>query len=555
MHISRTTTPPSEQYSAASAVLLNELFKGSISLAIAMYRIQISSRTNTTQIHLHSLVPWNWPWRRTMSDIFSSDCWKLSIPAILYVFQNNLQYVAASNLDAATFQVTYQMKILTTAGFSVILLRKQLSKLKWGALFLLALGVGIVQIQSGDSHAKHTEGMTHMNPITGFLAVCAACFTSGLAGVYFEMVLKNSTTDLWIRNVQLSLFSLIPALLPAIWENNTDVGSSSFFSALITLPARLLHNFTFWAWATVLTQVLGGLITALVIKHADNILKGFATSLSIVLSFIASVILFQFPITGTFLLGAIVVLVATWLYNRRDGSPTVITPSVGTSPLSIGDSRGRTRNRMEREHENIKLYAIKSNSSHDNMINVIYPSSSQRATTSSSPLPHRRFQTDIEVSSSNSNLVSPIDTGFDLDITTQNTTIEKAKTLLSKLGISPSPSPAPSRPHSPLPLIRSSSSENLSPPPFHATPNHMGSPSHPIYTPPPSRPSSPTKIMLQVTQMVHLGVSSVKVGSTSSRAGSRKGSGDSVRSSWEERRGSNGNVNGVRTSSESEGKD
>jgi hypothetical protein len=53
-----------------------------------------------------------------------------------------------------------------------------------------------------------------MVPFKGFLAVAAACFTSGLAGVYFEMVLKNSTADLWVRNVQLSLFSLLPALVP-----------------------------------------------------------------------------------------------------------------------------------------------------------------------------------------------------------------------------------------------------------------------------------------------------------------------------------------------------
>jgi Nucleotide-sugar transporter len=38
----------------------------------------------------------------------SPDCWKLSIPAILYVIQNNLQFIAASNLDVATFQVSYQ---------------------------------------------------------------------------------------------------------------------------------------------------------------------------------------------------------------------------------------------------------------------------------------------------------------------------------------------------------------------------------------------------------------------------------------------------------------
>lgn len=236
------------------------------------------------------------------------------------VIQNNLQYVAASNLVAATFQVTYQMKILTTAAFSVLLLRKKLFSNQWLSLLFLAIGVGVVQIQGGvDSQlgvsARAPTALLEMNGMKGFLAVVAACFTSGLAGVYFEMVLKNSQTDLWIRNVQLSLFSLLPALAPIIFTQNAsgyDTGKG-FISSLF-------NNFGAWAWATVFVQVLGGLVTAMVIKYSDNILKGFATSLSIVISFLASVALFDFKITITFILGSAIVLIATWLYNQHSSS-------------------------------------------------------------------------------------------------------------------------------------------------------------------------------------------------------------------------------------------
>ncbi|KDN51710.1 hypothetical protein RSAG8_00259, partial [Rhizoctonia solani AG-8 WAC10335] len=47
-------------------------------------------------------------------------------------------------------------------------------------------------------------------------------------------------------------------------------------------------------------------------------MKGFATSLSIVISFLASVALFDFRITLAFVVGSSTVLAATWMYNQAD---------------------------------------------------------------------------------------------------------------------------------------------------------------------------------------------------------------------------------------------
>ena len=356
MHYSRVSTPPSLAYSPASAVLLNELLKGSISFAIALARVKDVTDQNWSRKSLGGIIaslpyPWTSAFQRVCGEIFSPDCWKLSIPAILYVVQNSLQFVAISNLPVASFQVSYQMKILTTAAFSVAFLRKKLSSTKWLSLFFLAIGVGIVQIQTSTGHTaqkEHPVGSAHesapmhihvMSPLKGFGAVIAACFTSGLAGVYFEMVLKGSKADLWVRNVQLSLFSLIPALLP-IFYSPAPPHSKGFL-------LDLFRNFGGWAWATVSIQVFGGLITAVVIKYSDNILKGFATSLSIIISFLASVILFDFRITPSFVIGSTTVLVATWMYNQPPGKealsitnvvssskvPSAFSPTSPTSPI------------------------------------------------------------------------------------------------------------------------------------------------------------------------------------------------------------------------------
>lgn len=53
-----------------------------------------------------------------------TDALKMAVPACLYVVQNNLNYVAISNLDGPTFQLLYQLKILTTALFSVTMLKR-----------------------------------------------------------------------------------------------------------------------------------------------------------------------------------------------------------------------------------------------------------------------------------------------------------------------------------------------------------------------------------------------------------------------------------------------
>lgn len=48
---------------------------------------------------------------------------------------------------AVSPQVTYQLKILTTALFSVLMLRKSLSRVQWVSLLLLFAGVAIVQVR------------------------------------------------------------------------------------------------------------------------------------------------------------------------------------------------------------------------------------------------------------------------------------------------------------------------------------------------------------------------------------------------------------------------
>lgn len=75
------------------------------------------------------------------------DTLKLAVPSGLYAIQNNLIFVALSNLNAATYQVSYQLKILTTALCSVFMLGKKIQKHQWLSLCMLAIGVAFVTVR------------------------------------------------------------------------------------------------------------------------------------------------------------------------------------------------------------------------------------------------------------------------------------------------------------------------------------------------------------------------------------------------------------------------
>jgi UDP-sugar transporter A1/2/3 len=75
------------------------------------------------------------------------DTSKLAIPSGLYAIQNNLLFIALSYLNAATYQVTYQLKILTTALCAVFMLGKTIEKHQWFSLFMLAVGVALVTVR------------------------------------------------------------------------------------------------------------------------------------------------------------------------------------------------------------------------------------------------------------------------------------------------------------------------------------------------------------------------------------------------------------------------
>ena len=264
--------------------------------------------------------------REYLSDQLQFDV-RMAGLAGLYTLQKNLLYLAISNLDAAVFQVTYQTKILTTAIFSVLLLRRKLSRHKVVALFVLTLGVSLVQLDKVEENSS--KSYQEQSRWVGVLAVLGACCTSGFGGVYFELVLKprpssepppggglggrihppppREPPSVWAKNVQLSAFALLIALVASFVKDHDAILAGGFFQGYSPLVVLV-----------VMLEAGGGLVVAVVIKYADNILKSFATAVSIVTSTIVSALVFGFTISKLFVCGCLFVFAAIVLYSRDD---------------------------------------------------------------------------------------------------------------------------------------------------------------------------------------------------------------------------------------------
>ncbi|SCZ92521.1 BZ3500_MvSof-1268-A1-R1_Chr5-2g07939 [Microbotryum saponariae] len=289
-------------------------------------------------------------------DIFGSDWWKMGIPAVLFAVQNNLIYVAARNLSIPVFQITFQIKTVVTALCAVVMLGRRLTALQW--VTLITLGAGVASMQLGAIHAKSGGDPGHspnvsaeedMNHLAGVGAVLVSCLASAIAATYFELVIKKPAVvpqireymmvappdlkpaSLWVRNIQLSLFSTLFGIAVVLVQASPahfafHGGLSLDFKGTLdplehwydpfSLAADgFFEGFNSVTWFVVALQTIGGLLIALAIKYADNVAKSFALSVSIVFTFLLSVLMFDFQVTPSTAIGALAVVGSTMLFE------------------------------------------------------------------------------------------------------------------------------------------------------------------------------------------------------------------------------------------------
>lgn len=236
----------------------------------------------------------------------------LFVPAASYSIQMSLEYVAFANIDASTFSVLVQTKMLATAFFFRLVMKRQLLKRQLMSLTLLTVGVMLCNMKVSSGDEVEGDG----NNMTGIAATLGIANFSAFASVYTEKVIKskrkqqagdqkkNTQYGLAHMQAQLAIVSLVILGCYAVTKDFKVIMEKGFF-----------HNFNGPALLSCLNSSIGGLIVAAVLKHANSVLKGYATAVSVVLTGVLSNLLFGTPLTLLYGMGIINVVLAVLLYN------------------------------------------------------------------------------------------------------------------------------------------------------------------------------------------------------------------------------------------------
>lgn len=315
---SRFSQPPGETYHTSTLVLNQEVMKMIFCVAIFVYE----KRQELQQ----SLVSTNATvWSELQGVVLQRETLKLIVPAALFTLQNFLIFVALSHLDAMTFQVLSQSKLLSAAVFSVWLLDRRLNRWQWVSLILLTVGVYLSQSEGqkesfargGKQSSVAPSPLAQHQHHQSFLLGASACIISGLsssfAGVYFEKVVKTTAPSLAVRNIHLSIFGIPFAIF-----------SMLVLDVLPTWWNPALPRFQFWrgynsmTWCLVTVHAFGGLLVAVVVKYADNILKGFATGVAVIVSGAFTAMFWDYQPSMWFVVGCVLVTVSSVLYHAKD---------------------------------------------------------------------------------------------------------------------------------------------------------------------------------------------------------------------------------------------
>ncbi|KAL9183815.1 hypothetical protein ACHAXT_004671 [Thalassiosira profunda] len=241
------------------------------------------------------------------------------LPAFLYTIQNVAALMAYQNLEALTFNVLNQTKILSAALSCYFIMGKKQSMMQVASLCVLILSTltiekilhpgvfaSLLSMGGGESALGLRNAFASLSSMAsgagrrvthGIVPILVASLISGMAGALTQKNLQGShgggsgwlkkrssragppaarpPRNAYLFSMEMNVASVILLLASLLLSSDgrAILRSRSFFS-----------NWTKETFIPVITNSIGGILVGLVTKHAGSVRKGFALIFGLLLS-------------------------------------------------------------------------------------------------------------------------------------------------------------------------------------------------------------------------------------------------------------------------------
>jgi len=222
------------------------------------------------------------------------------IPSVIYLFHNNVQFYTMKYVDAATYQILGNLKIVTTGFLFRVFLKRYLSRTQWMALILLMCAATTSQISGC--------GNVLAAPMIGYAFGILSAWLSAFAGVYTEFLMKKNNDNLYWQNVQLYGFGTLFNAFRLTYDDVTSGFSNGMW---------ITNAFDGYNWVTVLIVLnfaFAGMSVSWIMKFADTIVKVYATSSAMMITALLSIWFFHLDPTLQLFMGIIIACISLILY-------------------------------------------------------------------------------------------------------------------------------------------------------------------------------------------------------------------------------------------------
>ena len=236
---------------------------------------------------------------------------------MLYTIQNVAALMAYQNLEALTFNVLNQTKILSAALSCYFVMGKRQSRMQVVSLCVLILStlvieqilhpgvlVSLFSMRGGATAFGLQNALKGLGSLAsgagrrvthGVVPIMIASLISGMAGALTQKNLQGSKggAPIWGKKRSTKVVASRPPRNAYLFSMEMNIASVILLLASLALSSdgrdilrsrTFFSNWTLETWIPVVTNSIGGILVGLVTKHAGSVRKGFALIFGLLLS-------------------------------------------------------------------------------------------------------------------------------------------------------------------------------------------------------------------------------------------------------------------------------